>query len=97
MSLCKKSSNYFFLFQTTHDDDGKWGLLVSGLFTYSLQAGRKAGEEIQYKNTLDCWRKLAQQEGTNAFFKGAWSNVLRGTGGALVLVLYDEIQHFFYH
>lgn len=27
-----------------------------------------------------------------AFFKGAWSNVLRGAGGALVLVFYDEIK-----
>jgi solute carrier family 25 (adenine nucleotide translocator) protein 4/5/6/31 len=27
-----------------------------------------------------------------AFFKGAFSNVLRGVGGALVLVMYDEIK-----
>lgn len=27
-----------------------------------------------------------------AFFKGAWSNVLRGAGGALVLVGYDEVK-----
>ncbi|WP_411025462.1 MC/SLC25 family protein [Salmonella sp. s55004] len=45
-----------------------------------------------YKNTIDCWRKIAQNEGANAFFKGALSNVLRGTGGALVLVLYDEFK-----
>lgn len=54
-----------------------------------MQSGRK---DILYKNTLDCWRKIAQQEGGKAFFKGAFSNVLRGTGGALVLVLYDEIK-----
>ncbi|XP_072170510.1 ADP,ATP carrier protein-like [Diadema setosum] len=54
-----------------------------------MQSGRK---EIIYKNTLDCWRKIAQQEGAKAFFKGALSNILRGTGGALVLVLYDEIK-----
>ncbi|WP_411016060.1 MC/SLC25 family protein [Salmonella sp. s51884] len=45
-----------------------------------------------YKGTIDCWRKIAQLEGGGAFFKGAFSNVLRGTGGALVLVLYDEIK-----
>lgn len=28
----------------------------------------------------------------NGLFKGAWSNVLRGAGGAFVLVLYDEIK-----
>ena len=44
-----------------------------------MQSGRKGGD-IMYKGTLDCWRKVAQQEGTAAFFKGAFSNVLRGTG-----------------
>eukprot|EP01066_Platyproteum_vivax_P018519 Platyproteum_vivax@DN755_c0_g1_i1.p1 len=57
-----------------------------------MMAGRKGGEEIQYKNTLDCWKKVFTQEGPKAFFKGALSNVLRGTGGALVLVLYDELK-----
>ena len=45
-----------------------------------------------YTGTLDAWRKIGQQEGPKAFFKGAFSNVLRGTGGALVLVLYDELK-----
>ncbi|XP_034255809.1 ADP,ATP carrier protein 1-like [Thrips palmi] len=56
-----------------------------------MQAGRKKAE-VMYTSTLDCWRKLYAQEGANAFFKGAFSNVLRGTGGALVLVFYDEIK-----
>uniref|UniRef100_A0A672LNN5 ADP/ATP translocase n=1 Tax=Sinocyclocheilus grahami TaxID=75366 RepID=A0A672LNN5_SINGR len=42
--------------------------------------------------TIDCWRKIAHDEGGKAFFKGAWSNVLRGMGGAFVLVLYDELK-----
>jgi solute carrier family 25 (adenine nucleotide translocator) protein 4/5/6/31 len=54
-----------------------------------MQAG---GEKRLYNGTIDCWRKIAANEGSRAFFKGAWSNVLRGAGGALVLVLYDEIQ-----
>ena len=49
-------------------------------------------EQKLYSSTLDCWSKIARQEGMGAFFKGAWSNVLRGAGGALVLVLYDEIK-----
>merc|ERR1712212_215847 len=57
-----------------------------------MQSGRKGGD-ILYTGTLDCWRKIAAQEGSGAFFKGAFSNVLRGTGGALVLVLYDEIKN----
>lgn len=49
-------------------------------------------DQRQYKSTADCWAKLYQQEGPKAFFKGAFSNIIRGTGGALVLVLYDEIK-----
>jgi len=58
-----------------------------------MQSGRS---EKLYKNTIDCWGKIYKTEGGNAFFKGAFSNVLRGTGGALVLVLYDEIKTFLF-
>lgn len=54
-----------------------------------MQAGRG---EIIYTSTLDCWRKIWANEGPRAFFKGALSNVIRGSGGALVLVLYDQFQ-----
>lgn len=54
-----------------------------------MQAGRG---DILYKNTLDCWRKILSNEGPRAFFKGALSNAIRGSGGALVLVLYDQFQ-----
>lgn len=50
--------------------------------------------DIMYKGTVDCWKKILKDEGSRAFFKGAWSNVLRGMGGAFVLVLYDEIKKF---
>merc|ERR1711942_448558 len=69
---------------------------VSGIVSYPfdtvrrrlmMQSGRKGGD-ILYTGTLDCWRKIAAQEGSGAFF-----NVLRGTGGALVLVMYDEIKN----
>lgn len=56
-----------------------------------MQAGR-AKTDMLYRSTLHCWSKIMKEEGANAFFKGAFSNVLRGTGGALVLVLYDEIK-----
>ncbi|KAL9641992.1 hypothetical protein ABK040_004048 [Willaertia magna] len=54
-----------------------------------MQSGRG---EILYTSTLDCWKKIAQKEGPGAFFKGALSNAIRGSGGALVLVIYDQIQ-----
>jgi len=56
-----------------------------------MQSGRKA-TEIVYKSTIHCWATIAKSEGSGAFFKGAFSNVLRGTGGAFVLVLYDELK-----
>ncbi|KYQ92706.1 ADP/ATP translocase [Tieghemostelium lacteum] len=54
-----------------------------------MQAGRA---DILYTSTWDCWKKIATKEGPTAFFKGALSNAIRGSGGALVLVIYDEIQ-----
>lgn len=54
-----------------------------------MQSGRG---DILYSSTLDCWRKIAANEGPSAFFKGAASNIIRGTGGAIVLVMYDEIK-----
>lgn len=54
-----------------------------------MQSGRK---DILYRGTIDCFRVILRDEGSRAFFKGAGSNVIRGTGGALVLVFYDKIQ-----
>ncbi|XP_053623501.1 ADP,ATP carrier protein [Plodia interpunctella] len=73
---------------------------VAGIISYPfdtvrrrmmMQSGR-AKADILYKSTIHCWATIAKTEGANAFFKGAFSNVLRGTGGAFVLVLYDEIK-----
>lgn len=48
-----------------------------------------------YTGTVDCFVKIAKNEGTKAFFKGALSNIIRGAGGSLVLVMYDELQAIF--
>jgi len=73
---------------------------ISGIISYPMdtvrrrmmmQSGRALSER-QYKNTLHCWYKIAKDEGGKAFFKGAFSNMIRGTGGALVLVFYDEVK-----
>jgi len=74
---------------------------LSGLMSYPLdtvrrrlmmQSGRK---ELLYNGTMDCFRKIYQKEGGRAFFKGALSNIFRGMGASLVLVLYDEFQVMF--
>jgi len=48
-----------------------------------------------YTGTIDCFIKIAKNEGHKAFFKGALSNIIRGAGGSLVLVMYDELQMYF--
>uniref|UniRef100_A0A8D2P9J1 ADP/ATP translocase n=1 Tax=Zosterops lateralis melanops TaxID=1220523 RepID=A0A8D2P9J1_ZOSLA len=71
---------------------------VAGLVSYPFDTVRRRmmmqSADIMYTGTLDCWRKIARDEGPKAFFKGALSNVLRGMGGAFVLVLYDEIKKY---
>ncbi|XP_033221665.1 ADP,ATP carrier protein 1-like [Belonocnema kinseyi] len=70
---------------------------VAGIISYPFDTVRRrmmmqsdrAKGQMMYKNTLDCWTKTLKQEGPSAFFKGAFSNILRGTGGALVLIFYD--------
>lgn len=77
---------------------------VSGIISYPLdtvrrrlmmQSGRPVAEQ-QYTGTVDCFNKIVSEEGANALFKGSLSNVLRGTGGALVLVFYDKIQSWLF-
>ncbi|XP_034298669.1 ADP/ATP translocase 4 [Pantherophis guttatus] len=74
--------------------------VFSGILSYPFDTVRRrmmmqSGEtERQYRGTIDCFIKIYGQEGISAFFRGAFSNVLRGTGGALVLVLYDKIKEF---
>ena len=73
----------------------------AGIFSYPFDTVRRrlmmqSGlAEKKYNGTLDCFRVIAAEEGSKAFFKGAGSNVLRGTGGALVLVFYEKMQKFF--
>jgi solute carrier family 25 (adenine nucleotide translocator) protein 4/5/6/31 len=55
-----------------------------------MQAGGKTAK--LYDGTVDAFVKISQKEGMGAFFKGAFSNVIRGVGGAVVLVMYDEIK-----
>merc|ERR1719498_2304118 len=82
-----------------------WGFaqvvtVVAGIASYPLDTVRRrlmmtAGKENpKYKGTLHCFKTIAAEEGPRAFFKGCLSNVIRGTGGALVLVFYDKIQAY---
>ena len=78
--------------------------VTAGVISYPLDTVRrrlmmqsgKPVEEMAYKGTLDCFAVIAREEGVRAFFKGSLSNVIRGTGGALVLVFYDTFQSNFF-
>ncbi|RHY80675.1 hypothetical protein DYB31_007737 [Aphanomyces astaci] len=72
---------------------------VAGLLSYPLDTVRRrmmmqvGRPDVLYANTWHCWRTIWSTEGgAPAYFKGAGSNVLRGSGSALVLVLYDEVK-----
>jgi len=71
---------------------------IAGIISYPLDTVRRrmmmqsGTGKVTYKNSFDCFGQLVKNEGAKAFFHGGFSNIIRGTGGALVLVLYSEIQ-----
>ncbi|KAF0698348.1 Aste57867_11026 [Aphanomyces stellatus] len=74
-------------------------LSAAGVFAYPLDTVRRrmmiqvGRPDKLYANTWACWKTIyATEGGAKAFFKGASSNLLSGTGAALVLVLYDEVK-----
>jgi solute carrier family 25 (adenine nucleotide translocator) protein 4/5/6/31 len=74
---------------------------ISGLAAYPLDTmqrrlqneATKPKEEQIYNGMTDCFGKILKDEGPKGFYKGALANILRGTGAAIVLVMYDEIMN----
>ena len=72
----------------------------AGLLSYPFDTVRrrmmmdsgKSAQEKMYKNTLNCFKTILVKEGASAYYKGAFSNILRGVGASLVLVMYDEMK-----
>eukprot|EP00915_Cephaloidophora_sp_WS-2016_P003531 GHVH01004770.1.p1 GENE.GHVH01004770.1~~GHVH01004770.1.p1 ORF type:complete len:289 (+),score=49.60 GHVH01004770.1:105-971(+) len=70
----------------------------AGVAAYPFDTVRRrmmmqAGSEVkEYENTVDCTKKIIKNEGFSALYKGCGSNILRGLGGALVLVFYDTAR-----
>jgi len=58
-----------------------------------IEATKPKADQI-YNGMGDCFSKILAKEGPKGFFKGAMANILRGTGAAIVLVMYDEIMNF---
>lgn len=73
---------------------------TAGLISYPLDTVRRrmmmqsGMEKPMYNSTLDCWRKIHRTGGLISFYRGAVSNMVRSTGAAAILVLYDEVKKF---
>jgi len=71
---------------------------IAGMITYPLDTVRRrlmmqsGRDDVLYRNTYDCFQKIYRNEGSMAFFKGQWTNIVRGLGCSLSLVMYDKIQ-----
>jgi len=82
----------------------QFSVIMSGFVTYPFDTVRrrlqmqseKPIEERMYKGAVHCAQKIIADEGVKAMFKGAGANILRGTGAALVLVLYGEAKNMIY-
>jgi len=72
---------------------------AAGVIAYPLDTIRRLmmlnsgseGAAPKYNGSFDCAGKILSEEGIGAFFKGAFSNILRGLCGALVLSGNDEV------
>jgi len=81
----------------------QFSVIMSGFVTYPFDTVRRRlqmeselpKDKRMYNGAADCAGKIIKNEGMNAMFKGAGANVLRGTGAAMVLVLYGEVQAYF--
>jgi len=80
----------------------QFSVIMSGYVTYpfdtvrrrlQMQAEKPINERL-YAGAFDCLGKIIKNEGSKALFKGAGANILRGTGAALVLVMYGELQAY---
>jgi len=57
-----------------------------------IEASKPKADQI-YNGMADSFQKIVKKEGPKGLFKGALANILRGTGAAIVLVMYDEIMN----
>ena len=75
---------------------------AAGAVSYPLDSVRRrmmmqAGAAAPlYAGQLDCVRHVLAHEGAAGFYRGYGANLLRGLGGALILVLYDEVRPALY-
>ncbi|KAI1732447.1 mitochondrial carrier protein [Ditylenchus destructor] len=75
-------------------------VITSSFMCYPLDTVRRrlmleSGKKVKmYRNSLDCWKKILKNESVPALYKGALSNSLRCTSGAMVLAVYYEMVKY---
>ncbi|RCN51052.1 putative ADP/ATP translocase 2 [Ancylostoma caninum] len=75
-------------------------LISSGLLCYPLDTVRRqmmmqAGRlEKTFRSSLSCWCHIAKTSGRRGFYRGAMTNSLRSTGGALIITCYYEFAKY---
>jgi solute carrier family 25 (adenine nucleotide translocator) protein 4/5/6/31 len=58
------------------------------LFMQSLK------EHKSYSTIRKCASTIYKNEGITGFWRGSYSNILRGVGSSLCLLIYDELKSF---
>ncbi|KHJ95700.1 hypothetical protein OESDEN_04343 [Oesophagostomum dentatum] len=56
-----------------------------------MQAGKL---EKTFRSSLSCFRHIAKTSGRRGFYRGAMTNSLRSTGGALIITFYYEFTKY---
>merc|ERR1712166_1356268 len=70
---------------------------VAGLGGYPIDTVRRrmmmtSGTGVKYAGSIDAFSQIVKAEGAKSLFKGAGANVMRGMGGAAVLVGCDILK-----
>merc|ERR1719219_766598 len=73
---------------------------VAGLGGYPIDTVRRrmmmtSGGGVKYNGSMDCFAKVIKAEGVGSLFKGAGANIMRGMGGAGVLVGCDMMKDLY--
>merc|ERR1712050_626692 len=71
--------------------------VTAGLMSYPIDTIRRrmmmtSGSGVKYKGSIDCGMQILKNEGFMSMMKGAGANVMRGMGGAGVLVGCDLLK-----
>lgn len=73
---------------------------AAGLGGYPIDTVRRrmmmtSGGGVKYNGSIDCFRQVLKNEGMASLFKGAGANIIRGVGGAGVLVGCDMMKDLY--